>query len=718
MAEYPKYLLANPDHPAFDHEGRTMDIAVETNVDWSVSSNTTWCKGEKTSGSVLKVTVDPNNSTEERESILTLKEVNGSLSCTVTVKQTGVGTVITVSPTAIELSPDGGSQDITVTSNGEWKATSSATWCTIDKTGKQNGNATVKVTVDKIASTSPRNATISFECGTETQSVTVTQKGIELTAAPASLASMKADGESRDITVTSNTDWTVTSSEAWCIPSVNDGKGNSVVSITVGRNTTTVQRTATLTIAAKNAPTITKTVTVTQEAADIILEVSPASLNFKADGEAKSVSVNCNTGWTVASSEEAWCTVKKTSDTAADITAAKNTTSARRTATVSFKAGTKTVEVSIAQDAPGAPVATPTSLEFEAGGGSKNVSLSCGTAWAATSDQTWCTLNKTTGTGDATIVVSAATNTATTARTATITIKAENGLSTTVNITQKAADVILTVTPATQTVKAAGGNGSLTVESNTGWTATSDQAWCRIATASGTGSGTIALTIDENKTIAPRTATITVKAGTLSRTATVTQDGADIILTVTDTSFNAEGGTGTITVTSNTDWTASSDQTWCSLRTTSGTGTGTISLTVAENTSTTQRKATITVKAGSKTASATVTQSGVAYHTSATPTSLNFGQDASSQSISVNSNESWTASSDASWCTLSRSSGSNNGTVSVSVAANTTRSQRTATITVKGSSSGDTTTITVTQTVNAPGSDDNLPPTAPARRKK
>ena len=804
-----KYLRANPDHPAFAHEGGTMDIAVEANVDWSVNSNTTWCKGEKTSVSALKVTVDPNNSTEERESILTLKDVNGSLSCTVTVKQTGIGTVITVSPTAIEFGPDGGSQDITVTSNGEWEAIANASWCTIDKTGKQKGNATVKVTTGQITSETARSTTISFKCGTETQNVNVTQKGIELTASPASLTSMKADGDRRDITIASNTDWTITSSETWCVPSVSDGKGNGVVSVTVGSNPTTSQRSATLTLAAKNAPSVKRTINVTQEATDIILEVAPTSLNFKADGETKSVTVTCNTDWT-ATSNQSWCKVTKTSGSAT-ITAEKNTTSSQHSAKVTFKAGNKTAVVDITQDAPGAPVPTPSSLEFEADGGTKNVSLSCSIGWTATSSAAWCTLNKTSGTGDITLAVTAAKNTVTTAREAIITVKAENGLSTTVNVSQKAADVILTVTPATQTVKAAGGNGSLTVESNTSWTASSDQTWCRVATASGTGNGTIALTIDKNEAVTQRTATITVKAGTLTRTATVTQDGADIILTVTGASFKADGGTGSITGTSNTDWTASSNQSWCQLGRTAGTGSGSISLTVTKNTSTSSREATITVKAGSKTAYATVTQSGqgiiltinptsqsfeadggsytvavtsntswnvsssqpswctvskssgsnngsvtvtvaknpntttrtatvtfeannggakvslnvtqkaqvVVPHTYASPTSLNFGNSVSSQNISVSSNESWTAtSSDNSWCVLSSYNGSNDGTITVTVAANTSRSKRTATITVTGSNSGDKTTITVTQTVNAPGEDDNLPPTAPARRKK
>ena len=88
----------------------------------------------------------------------------------------------------------------------------------------------------------------------------------------------------------------------------------------------------------------------------------------------------------------------------------------------------------------------------------------------------------------------------------------------------------------------------------------------------------------------------------------------------------------------------------------------------------------------------------VEYHTSATPSTLTFESSAGTKDVTVTSNESWTATSDAtSWCTVSPASGSNGGTVKVTVAANTSTSQRTAHVTVTGKTSGDVTTVTVAQ---------------------
>ena len=65
--------------------------------------------------------------------------------------------------------------------------------------------------------------------------------------------------------------------------------------------------------------------------------------------------------------------------------------------------------------------------------------------------------------------------------------------------------------------------------------------------------------------------------------------------------------------------------------------------------------------------------------------SENVSKDAGNFTFYVYSNINWSVSSDVSWCTLSVTSGSGDGTVLVNVSANTITSQRTANITVSGS---------------------------------
>ena len=82
--------------------------------------------------------------------------------------------------------------------------------------------------------------------------------------------------------------------------------------------------------------------------------------------------------------------------------------------------------------------------------------------------------------------------------------------------------------------------------------------------------------------------------------------------------------------------------------------------------------------------------------------SMEFTADGGSRSFNIKSNTSWTLSSDKSWCTVSPTSGRNNGSVMVTVEENTSTSARTATISVE--SNAVTKTLAVTQSEAAPPS--------------
>lgn len=87
----------------------------------------------------------------------------------------------------------------------------------------------------------------------------------------------------------------------------------------------------------------------------------------------------------------------------------------------------------------------------------------------------------------------------------------------------------------------------------------------------------------------------------------------------------------------------------------------------------------------------------VSYTFDAQPTSLTFDAAATSKTISVTGNDSWTASSSASWCTLSKTSGTGAANITVSVTQNSASSARTASITLKGQNTQKTVTIGVSQ---------------------
>jgi hypothetical protein len=120
----------------------------------------------------------------------------------------------------------------------------------------------------------------------------------------------------------------------------------------------------------------------------------------------------------------------------------------------------------------------------------------------------------------------------------------------------------------------------------------------------------------------------------------VTQAGAAPTLAVSPASFSdvpASGRTLTITVTSNSEWTASSDFDWCSLSSISGTNNAPIRVTVAANATPTPRNATITFTAGALTQTVTVAQLGIVLPPNAPTNVLAETQTATSIRVS------WTA---------------------------------------------------------------------------
>jgi subtilisin family serine protease len=156
--------------------------------------------------------------------------------------------------------------------------------------------------------------------------------------------------------------------------------------------------------------------------------------------------------------------------------------------------------------------------------------------------------------------------------------------------------------------------------------------------------------------------------------------------------FTASLGTSTVNVTAGTgcNWTATSNAPFIGISSgSSGTGNGTVSYTVAANPNATPRNGTLTI-AGQ---TFTVTQDGAACSFSINPTVQPFVSAGGSTSVSLTATNGcpWTATSNASWLTItSPGNGTASSTITYTVAANSGQA-RTGTLTIAGQ------TLTVSQ---------------------
>jgi hypothetical protein len=452
-----------------------------------------------------------------------------------TILEAGEAPKLSVSPLSLSFAESGGSQTVKVASNVAWTTSALPSWLTRASAAGLNDTTLVTFTAAANGGATVRNATVVFSgtAGASSQNLAVTQaaNAPALSVSTTSL-SYAAAGSSQNITVTANVGWTAGSSAAWATVSPASGSGNGTVSVTAAANTGAA-RTATVTLTGSG---LTRTVSITQAAAGTppstnSLTVSPDTLDFAVAGASENVSVSANLSWTAVSSAT-WATVSPASGFAngtVSVTAAANT-GAARTATVTLAGGgiTRTVTVRQASALPDSSLTvSPDSLDFAAAGASKNVSVTANVGWTAAGSGTWVTVSPASGSGNGTVSVTAAANTGA-ARTATVTLTG-GGITRTVGIAQEAAAAVV---PPTLSVSApllhfitGGGTQTATVTSNTNWTDSTSAPWITVS-----HSGNVLTVAAEHNTGYAREGSVTVTAGSLTRTIRVTQDAAQQII--------------------------------------------------------------------------------------------------------------------------------------------------------------------------------------------
>ncbi|NVO11522.1 MAG: hypothetical protein HXX16_16285, partial [Bacteroidales bacterium] len=141
----------------------------------------------------------------------------------------------------------------------------------------------------------------------------------------------------------------------------------------------------------------------------------------------------------------------------------------------------------------------------------------------------------------------------------------------------------LTVSKNTLDINAqANSSATFDISSNVAWTASCNQTWLTLSSASGSNNSTIMVTATANTSSNPRTATVTVSGvGVENKTVTITQAAAPSLAVSPNTLGidAAANSTSTFTITSNINWTASSNQSWLMLSSSSGSNNSTITVT-------------------------------------------------------------------------------------------------------------------------------------------
>ena len=235
-------------------------VEISTNAStWQATAQQSWIRAVSDGVSILTVTVDPYLDTSgPRDGTITVT-AGSAPTRTITVTQKAKNT-LSLSTTSLTFNYNDTNEknvSITTSSTEGWNFENAPSWLECRKNGnelvvKPTGNATQARNVDiKITAGSADPVTLRVTQNTPPS----------LSVSPTSL-SFVSNGSTLPVAVTSNTNWTVSSSASWLTVSPASGSNNGSVSVNATANTSSSSRTATLTFKATGVTD--KTVSVTQ----------------------------------------------------------------------------------------------------------------------------------------------------------------------------------------------------------------------------------------------------------------------------------------------------------------------------------------------------------------------------------------------------------------------------------------------------------------------
>ncbi len=199
---------------------------------------------------------------------------------------------ITITPTTLNFSCNGGERAVDIIANFEYEVTERASWITIEQTDEG-----LLIVVDENKNTTERNAFISIINSQYdiTKTIDVVQEAwvpkIDLAQQNIEVEFEPAEYE---VAVTSPYSWEATTKNDWIEVKTETGiAGEEVLKFSVKRNEEMQERKGTITIRNSNYNLVAE-LYVTQKAFAPEWSVSPESLNFAVEGSTQEVAITAN----------------------------------------------------------------------------------------------------------------------------------------------------------------------------------------------------------------------------------------------------------------------------------------------------------------------------------------------------------------------------------------------------------------------------------------
>ncbi len=530
-------------------------------------------------------------------------------------------------------------------------------------------------------------------------------KTVEVTLSKAS-ADMNPAGDTLEVALTSNGEWSVNTTAEWLSVSPLSGSGDATLTIVAAENTTSEARSAKIEVTTKDK---NATLDVTQDLRGSFIQVVPTRVECAFEGGQVHLSVRSNIDWAVSELPD-WISstpITGNGDAVLTLTIAEwDDESNSRQAIITIGSETLSTTAEVVQNPkPSQQIAVdPDFVEFEYNNTeTKTLSVTCSGSWTVECEADWVVLSATSGQSDAEILVSVAENVEYYERAIKLLFVSEFGTEARVRIIQNGAPNphFLNLDPMETAISGTGGNVSVGVECDSAWTVVSTADWMTIETNQGYGNGSFTVVVEANPLVTPRRGNIKVVSGNLIAYTMVNQAGIDEVLSVVispeSLEVPKEGGLRTLEITANVAWRLQSSP-WITLLAPTGTGNGTSAVAVDANNTYETRTGYVRAYFNNELMDEIeVTQEGIVMTIEADPTEINATASAGKYMVNITANQNWRVVTQASWIVLDPIP--NQESLLIGVLENTTSNQRTAEVRVIGAQHGHV-IITVNQAAN------------------
>lgn len=507
-------------------------------------------------------------------------------------------------------------------------------------------------------------------------------------------------------------DWSISSKPNWVTvspSSITNGQtgttGNTACTLTIDKNTTEVERTGMVTI---SETTYGRNYTFPVKQAGYVFSVSPNSLSFNKNGEAKTVTITNPYGYSwIVDSKPDWITTAKTGGNLT-VTAAKNIVF-ERTGTVVIKDTdfNKTYIVAVTQESGYVFSISPTLFHFEEDGDDNYLTITNPNqmSWRISNYPAWVTISPTAGTGTS-VSVAASKNTGLERSATSITVK--EVLTDTnyyFDVTQESG-YYFAVSPTALTFTSDANNQSFRITNDNGydWEIINLPSWATVSVRTGNTSAQIVVYATKNIG-QERTATIVVSETTYGFTYDISltqQSGYQFYVSPVSFSFIGDGESKQMGIVNpnNLDWQIEELPWWIEVSPVTGNSSSTTVTVTAVPNGGTARSGEFTVYEstfGNYTDISVSQASGYTFKVN--PNQLYFAAGIETKVVTITNPDhyNWTASADVNWVNLSHSSGTSSVELNVTTTSNIDGDERRGTLTIVDTTNNKTFEVSIEQ---------------------